>query len=197
MSQGQLTMIFDSGGETKHNEDLHVQDVIPTSCKSNLKDAILASYGIRGIVIPMRFRLVERDPTFTKVSDDLAVFQDVICLPRTYGTLVKKVLKNLDCRLDRTTPRRPRWSFPWRKRKELDIGTRFFITYRLKGSPYNTIELNEANWSDLHEMFWYSEPLEAVFRVDWWMEGENVILSKGDDVESCEDSAEFSKDVFY
>lgn len=197
MSQGQLTEIFDSGSETKYNEDLHVQDVIPTSCKTNLQDEILASYGIRGIVMPMRFRLVDHDPTFTKVSDDLAVFQDILCLPRTYGTLVKKVLRNLNCRLDRTTPRRPRWSFPWRKREELDIGARFFITYRLTGSPYTTIELNEANWSDLHEMFWYSKPLEAVFRVDWWMDGVNVMLSKEADVESCEDNAEFSKDAFY
>ena len=201
MSQGQLTKIFDSGSESKDNDDLRVQDVISTSCKSNLQDALLATYGIRGIVIPMRFRLVEQDPTFTKVSDDLAVFRDVLYLPRPYGTLVKKVLNNLNCRLDRTTPRRPRWGFSWRKRKELDLGARFFITYRLKGSPYNTIELNEANWSDLHEMFWYSKPKEAVFRVDWWMKGESTVESvrsaKEDDVVSCEDSVEFSKDAFY
>lgn len=196
MSQDQLLKIFDSGSETKHNEDLHIQDVIPTSCKSNLQDAILATYGIRGIVMPMRFRLVEHDPTFTKVSDDLAVFQDVLGLPRTYGTLVKKVLKNLACRLDRAAPRRPRWSFPWRKREELNVGARFFITYRLVGSSYNTIELNEANWSDLHEMFWYSKPVEAVFRVDWWLKGGEVVRSsKEDDVESFEDNVE--KDTFY
>jgi len=199
MSGDQVTKIFDSGSESHDDDNLHVQDVILTSCKTNLQDAFFASYGIRGIVMPMRFRLVEHDPTFTKITDDLAAFQDIICLPRTYVTLVKKVLKNLHCRLDRTTPRRPRWSFSWRKREELDLGARLFITYRLVGFPYNTIELNEANWSDLHEMFWHSKPVEAVFRVDWWLKGQSVVKSvrpsKGDNVESWEE--DFSKDDTY
>ncbi|KAH0282597.1 hypothetical protein M436DRAFT_60726 [Aureobasidium namibiae CBS 147.97] len=199
MSGDQVIKIFDSGSESNENDNLHVQDVILTSCKTNLQDAFFASYGIRGIIMPMRFRLVEHDPTFTKISDDLAVFQDILCLPRTYGTLVKKVLKNLHCRLDRTTPKRPRWSFTWHKREEIDLGARFFITYRLvEKSSYNTIELNEANWSDLHEMFWYQRPVEAMFRVDWWMNGVEVVRpSKGDDVESWEDSMNSSKKDAY
>jgi hypothetical protein len=177
MSQGQ--QVFNSGGESKHKtEDLHVQTTI------------LTSFG--QINVPMRFRLVEHDPTFTKVADDLAVFQDILCLPRSYGTLVRKVSKNLNCRLDRTSPRRPRWSFPWRKRQDLDLGFRTFITYKLPGSTYNTIELNEANWSDLRHLFDWYKPSEAVFQVDWWFKGERVEGERKEDgmEESFEDSAE-------
>jgi hypothetical protein len=194
MSQGQLTKVFDSGSVSQFNNNLHVQDVI------------LPDFGCNGMIFPMRFELVKDDPIFTKISGNLAVFRDIICLPRRHHTLVKKVLKNLHCRLDRECPKRPHWYFPWRKSQDLDFGLRFYITYQMKGFPYNTIELNEANWPDLYQMFHRCMPKEAVFRVNWWVKGERIEYSvdsgkeeakedtkefwKEDDVESWEDSVE-------
>jgi hypothetical protein len=75
MAQGQLTKIFDSGSVSQVNNNLHIQDVI------------LPEYGCNGMVYPMRFELVKDDPIFTKISGNLAVFQDIICLPRRHHTL--------------------------------------------------------------------------------------------------------------
>jgi hypothetical protein len=118
------------------------------------------------------------------------VFQDIICLPSSYRTLVKKVLKNLHCRLDKECPKLAHWYCPWRKPEELDLGIRFFITYKVT-EAYNTIELNEANWKDLIEMFRRIRPAESVFHVDWWVKNE----IPADSVDSCkEESKEFKKE---
>ncbi|KAI4724562.1 hypothetical protein E4T49_07692 [Aureobasidium sp. EXF-10728] len=134
MSQGRFTEILDSGRESNTNTDLHLNQTVyePRS---------------RSIIVPMRLRRVEHDPVFAKIADDSAVFQDVICLSQGYRKLVDKILKNLHCRLIRKCPKRPRWYFPWRKREDLDIGFRLFVTYQLGKSAkiYNTHEVNEAN----------------------------------------------------
>ncbi|CAD0091003.1 unnamed protein product [Aureobasidium mustum] len=174
MPQGHFAQILDSGSEHKTKQDLHIQQAV-YSC------------GKRAVVVPMRFRLVEHDPLFTKIAGDLAVFQDVICLTSNYRVLVDKVLKNLHCRLTRKCPKRPHWYFPWRKRQDLDIGFRLFITYQLgqttrtfygneSTSPktYNVNEINEANWPDLITLFNSVQPGEAMFGVDWWIKGERM-----------------------
>jgi hypothetical protein len=108
----------------------------------------------------------------------------------SYRTLVKKVLKNLHYRLDKECPKLPHWYLPWRKPQELDLGIRFFITYRVT-EAYNTIELNEANWKDLIEMFRRIRPAESVFHVDWWV----INVLPADSVDSCkEESKEFKKE---
>ncbi|CAD0093564.1 unnamed protein product [Aureobasidium vineae] len=166
MSRGQFTKILDSGSESKTNTGLHLNHTV-------------YDFRSRGIIVPMRFRLVEHDPVFTKIADDLAVFQDVICLSPNYRILVEKILKNLHCRLTRKYPKRPHWYFPWRKRQDLDIGFRLFVTYQLGSSTktYNTNEVNEANWPDLITLFRRSQPGEAMFRVDWWTKGERMVDS--------------------
>ncbi|KAK5999659.1 hypothetical protein QM012_005316 [Aureobasidium pullulans] len=165
MPQGQFTEILDSGSENKTNTDLHLNEAIA-----------VYDYRRRTLIIPMRFRLVEHDPVFTKIAGDLAVFQDVICLTSNHRDMVEKVLKNLHCRLTRKCPKRPHWYFPWRKGQDLDIGFRMFITYQLGKSPktFNTNEINEANWPDLVTLFNRLQPGEAMFGVDWWFKGERM-----------------------
>ncbi|KAG9531806.1 hypothetical protein KCU93_g1350, partial [Aureobasidium melanogenum] len=174
MPQGQFTEIFDSGSESQTNTDLHLNQAVYCFRK-------------RVLIIPMRFRLVEHDPVFTKIAGDLAVFQDVICLTSSHGDLVEKILKNLHCRLTRKCPKRPHWYFPWRKRQDLDVDFRLFITYQLGLSPktYNTNEVNEANWSDLVTLFNRLQPGEAVLTVDWWIKGERM----HDSVETWKDAS--------
>lgn len=163
MAQVQFTEIFDSGGESKTNKDLHLNQAV-------------YDYNTRALILPMRFRLVEGDPVFTKTAGHLAVFQDAICLTSNHRKMVEKILKNLHCRLTRKCPKTTRWYFPWRKRQDLDIGFRLFVTYQLGFSPktFNTNEINEANWPDLVTLFNRLQPGEAMFSVDWWFKGERM-----------------------
>lgn len=135
-----------------------------------------------GVIVPLRFRQVNDDPTYHKAFDKGPVFQDILWLAKSYSKLIDKTRKNLYSRLDKKQPKRPHWYAPWRKQCDSEIGLRLFIAYQLGTCDvFTKMEINEANWPDVLRLFRNRVPTHASFQVDWWFKDAEEMIHVEDD----------------